>query len=141
MNRISKDTLSRLGSTPVVVYDGESAVLRFTNSAGNNTGTVNGNIDYSTPPGISPDTYSYLLGFFQSRSNSIENAKSKLQVHLDASLIYDIDPIELLQLYSADINNSLYLDLENIFRTAGAKKGYVTENTNLNSTVIRQIKA
>lgn len=141
MNRISKETLARLGSSPVVIYDGESAVLRFTNSTGNNTGTVNGNIDYTIPPGISADTYSYLLGFFQSRSNSIENAKAMLQVHLDAALIYDTNPVELLSLYSGNISNGLYLDLENLFRTAGVKKGYVTANTNLNSTVIRQIKA
>lgn len=141
MKRTSTESLARLGATPSIVYDGNSAVVKFTNSAGTNNGNATGNIEYDIPPGISADKYSYLLSFFQHKVPTIENAKVLLQVHLDAALIYNTDPIEMLNQYAFSPDNSFYLDLENLFRTVGTKLGYVTQNTNINSKVARQVRA
>lgn len=140
MNRISTETLSRLGSSPTIVYDGNLPVLRFTNRAGNNIGSANGNITNDIPVGLSADKFSYLLAYFQGTTGSIERANAMLQVHLDAALIYNVDPVDLLAEYSSQPKNSFYLDLENLFRTVGAKQGYVTQNTNVNSKVSRQVR-
>lgn len=141
MKRISTESLARLGSTPSIIYDGNSAAIRFSNNTGNNVGTATGNIEYDSPAGISPDKYSYLFSYFQHKAQSISGAKVLLQVHLDAALIYNVDPVQLLEQYIESPTDSFYMDLENLFRTASAKLGYVSENENINIKIRRQVRA
>lgn len=141
MKRISTESLARLGSTPSIVYDGNSATVKFSNDTGNNVGTATGNIEYDIPSGISADRYSFLLSYFQHKAQSATVAKILLQVHLDAALIYNVDPVQLLEQYISSDTDSFYMDLENLFRTTSAKLGYVTENENQNSKIRRQVRA
>lgn len=136
MNRLSSTSLSLLGNTPYLAYNGESVVTRYTNGATTGLQSANGNISYNANiDAISPDAYSYLISRFQGSSG---NALTMLQAHLDIALMYNVEPVELYNNYFSD---SLYTDLMNMLRTNSAKQGNMSINYNQNSKILRQILA